>query len=79
MTSLVILSSVASNIFKHVVGVTYQRICLIASTTSGGNAHNKNKRNMFEMGDWVKFKEKQRFALYLCESVYRKTDLVEIP
>ena len=36
MTSLVILSSVASNIFKHVVGVTYQRICLIASTTSGG-------------------------------------------
>ena len=56
MTSLVVLSSVASNIFKHVVGVTYQRICLIASTTSGGNAYNKNKRNMFEMGDWVKFK-----------------------
>ena len=34
---------------------------------------------MFEMGDWVKFKEKQRFALYLCESLYRKTDLVKIP
>ena len=56
MTSVVISSSLASNIFNHAVGVTYKRICLIANTTSGGSANNKNKRNMFEMGDWVNLK-----------------------
>ena len=56
MTSVVISSSVASNIFKHAVGVTYKKIFLIPSTTSDRNANSKNKRNMFEMGDWVKFK-----------------------